>query len=227
MRRGPPLVRVTMLVIFDCDGVLVDSEPIANRILAEALSAEGLAMGTEEAAEAFVGLSMASVLAEAEARLRRALRPGFLAAVQARTFAAFARELKPVPGIEAALAAIEDPICVASSGEPAKIRLSLELTGLLRRFEGRIFSASEVARGKPHPDLFLHAARSLGVAPQSCTVVEDSLPGIAAARAAGMRVLGFAPMGGGMPRHEERLARAGAETFSDMAALPVLLSRER
>ena len=211
------------LVIFDCDGVLVDSEPIANRILADALSLEGLTMTAEEAADAFVGLSMTTVIERAEARLGRALGSGFLARVEERTFAAFARELKPVRGVSAALAALPALACVASSGEPEKIRLSLSLTGLLRHFEGRMFSASEVARGKPYPDLFLHAAASLGAAPEACVVVEDSLPGIEAARAAGMRALGFAGL---RPALAPRLAAAGAEVFADMTELPGLLAQK-
>lgn len=207
------------LVIFDCDGVLVDSEPIANRVLSQALIAEGLDTTYEETTEETTGLSMASVLAWAEGRLGRGLPADFVDRVQDATFAAFRRELGAVPGVAEALARIELPVCVASSGEIEKIRLSLGLTGLLARFEGRIFSATQVARGKPFPDLFLHAAETLGVAPAACAVIEDSLPGVRAAHAAGMAVLGYAAAGDGAA-----LAAAGAHTFTDMAALPDLLS---
>jgi HAD superfamily hydrolase (TIGR01509 family) len=206
------------LAIFDCDGVLVDSEPIANRVLSQALIAEGLDTDYAETTAETTGLSMASVLAWAEGRLGRGLPAGFVERVQDATFAAFRRELAPVPGVSEALARIELPVCVASSGEIEKIRLSLGLTGLLERFEGRIFSAAEVARGKPFPDLFLHAAQTLGVAPKGCAVIEDSLPGVRAARAAGMTVLGYAGAG-----DQAALAAAGAHAFTDMAELPDLL----
>ena len=207
------------LVIFDCDGVLVDSEPIANRVLSQALIAEGLDTTYEETTEETTGLSMDSVLAWAEGRLGRGLPADFVARVQDLTFAAFRRELGPVPGVAEALARIELPVCVASSGEIEKIRLSLGLTGLLARFEGRIFSATQVARGKPFPDIFLHVAETLGAAPAACAVIEDSLPGVRAARAAGMAVLGYAGVGDGAA-----LAAAGARAFTDMADLPDLLS---
>lgn len=209
------------LVIFDCDGVLVDSEPVANRILSEALGEVGLAVTCEECARATTGLAMASVVEWAQARLGRRLPPGFLDRVQARTFAALREGIEPVPGVVEALAGIAVPVCVASSGEPEKIRLTLGLTGLLPRFEGRIFSATEVARGKPYPDLFLHAARTLGARPPSCVVVEDSLPGVRAAAAAGMRVLAYANAADGIA-----LAAAGARVFDDMATLPRLLDAD-
>ncbi len=207
------------LVIFDCDGVLVDSEPIANRVLYEALIALGLEVDAAETERATRGLSMASVLTWAGARLGRALPDDFVERVQARTFAAFRAGLEPVPGVAAALERIPIPICVASSGEAEKIRLSLGLTGLLPRFEGRVFSATEVARGKPYPDLFLHAARVMGAAPAVCAVVEDSLPGVEAGRAATMTVLAYAD-----GRDAEPLAAAGARVFADMALLPDLLA---
>jgi HAD superfamily hydrolase (TIGR01509 family) len=207
------------LVIFDCDGVLVDSEPIANRVLYEALIELGLEVDAAETERATRGLSMASVLTWAEAKLGRPLPKGFLEAVQSRTFAAFRAGLEPVPGVAAALERISVPVCVASSGEAEKVRLTLGLTGLLPRFEGRIFSATEVARGKPHPDLFLHAARAMGAEPAACAVVEDSRPGVEAGRAAGMTVLGYAD-----GRDAGPLAAAGARVFADMAELPDLLA---
>ncbi len=206
------------LVIFDCDGVLVDSEPIANRVLHEALIELGLdgdAAATERATR---GRSMASALIWAEAELGRPLPEDFAESVQSRTFAAFRAGLDPVPGVAAALERIPVPVCVASSGEAEKVRLSLGLTGLLPRFAGRIFSATEVARGKPHPDLFLHAARAMGAEPAGCAVVEDSLPGIEAGRAAGMTVLAYAD-----GRDTGPLAAAGARVFVDMVELPALL----
>ncbi len=206
-------------MIFDCDGVLVDSEPIANRVLCEALIGVGLDCDAAETERATRGLSMASVLTWAAAELGRPLPDDFVERVQARTFAAFRAGLEPVPGVAAALERIPIPICVASSGEAEKIRLSLGLTGLLPRFEGRVFSATEVGRGKPYPDLFLHAARVMGAAPAACAVVEDSLPGVEAGHAAGMTVLAYAD-----GRDAGPLAAAGARVFADMAELPDLLA---
>jgi HAD superfamily hydrolase (TIGR01509 family) len=211
------------LVIFDCDGVLVDSEPIANEILAESLTAIGLPTSAGQAVARFAGRSMAAIAGLAEADLGRPLPASFIDDVQRRTFAAFRARLKAVPGVAEALARIPVPVCVASSGAPEKIALSLSVTGLARRFEGRLFSASQVARGKPHPDLFLLAARAMGAAPARTAVIEDSVPGIAAARAAGMRALGFLGAGHATADLGRRLAAAGAETYSDMADLPALL----
>ncbi len=143
----------------------------------------------------------------------------FVERLQARTYEAFRRELRAVPGVHAALDSIRTPVCVASSGEPEKIRLTLGLTGLLERFEGRLFSAAEVSRGKPHPDLFLHVAQSLGVSAERCVVVEDSRPGVRAALAAGMLALGYAGRGNG-----QELAAVGATVFDDMSELPRVLA---
>src|SRR5690349_11572951 len=156
------------LVIFDCDGVLVDSEPIANRVFTDLLNEIGLRTTLEETMRDYVGRSMASCMAIVVERLGRPVPDDFVDAFRDRTADAFRAELRGVPGIETALDAITRdalPTCVASSGEHRKIRLSLGLTGLLPRFEGRIFSAQDVPRGKPHPDLFLHAARTLGADP--------------------------------------------------------------
>lgn len=207
------------LVIFDCDGVLVDSEPIANAILGAALRAEGLDLDDRAIADATNGLAMASVLDWAEARLGRSLPKGFLARVQTETFAQLGRSVSAMPGIEQALDAIVAEMCVASSGELEKMRLTLGRTGLLSRFEGRLFSASQVRRGKPHPDLFLHAAHAMGHCPAACAVIEDSLPGVAAAVAAGIDVFAYAPAGDGTAH-----AAAGATPFDDFARLPALLA---
>ena len=212
------------LVIFDCDGVLVDSEPIANRILVAALAEVGTVIDMERAMARFVGRSMAAVVAMVEAEHGRPLPQDFLERLQARTFAAFRAELRPIPGIREALAAITAPVCVASSGSHEKIALSLSLCGLDVLFRGRAFSAADVTRGKPHPDLFLHAARRLGARPEASVVVEDSVVGVAAAAAAGMIALGFAGDSPGGPALARRLSEAGARVFDRMAALPGLLS---
>lgn len=203
------------LVIFDCDGVLVDSEPIANAVFAEHLARVGLDWGPRETERRLVGLSLARCVEIVEAELGRALPEDFLERLQAETFEAFRGELQPVPGIEQALDALDElPRCVASSGSLDKMRFTLGTTGLLPRFEGRLYSASQVERGKPAPDLFLHAAAQMGVAADACVVVEDSLPGVQAGVAAGMRVVGYVGRG-----DAEALARAGAETIATMEQL--------
>jgi HAD superfamily hydrolase (TIGR01509 family) len=207
------------LVIFDCDGVLVDSERISNRVFAESLAAEGLPLTPAETMRRYMGRSMASCRTLIEAELGRRLDDAFFAEVQARTFQAFHRELRAVDGIAEALERIATPVCVASSGEHEKMRTTLGLTGLLPRFEGRLFSATDVARGKPAPDLFLHAAARMGADPARCAVVEDSPLGVEAAVAAGMTPFGYA-------WHEDpaALSDAGARVFDRMATLPGLLT---
>jgi HAD superfamily hydrolase (TIGR01509 family) len=207
------------LVIFDCDGVLVDSEPISCRVLTEHLGAAGFPMTAAEVERDCLGRSWASNVAVIEARFGRPLPGGFQPRYQADLFAAFDAELRAVPGVERALDAVAMPTCVASSGTHERIRHTLGLTGLLARFDGRIFSATDVEHGKPAPDLFLHAAASMGAAPERCAVIEDSPAGVQAARAAGMTVLGFAARS-----DPARLADEGARTFAAMAELPELLA---
>jgi HAD superfamily hydrolase (TIGR01509 family) len=206
------------LVIFDCDGVLVDSDRIALRIQAERITALGLPTTYEDCVRDFLGLGMPGTLRILAERLGRPLPEGWAEDLDAAVREAFRRELRPVDGIVAALDGIAVPTCVASSGSQEKMRLTLGLTGLRERFAGRIFSADEVARGKPAPDLFLHAAERMGTAPGDCVVVEDSPFGAAAARSAGMSALGYAPEGDG-----EALAREGATVFNSMADLPTLI----
>jgi HAD superfamily hydrolase (TIGR01509 family) len=210
---------VTRAVIFDCDGVLVDTEQISNTVLAGLLTQEGLPTTFEDCMRDYRGRSMTSVLQLASGRREAALPGDFADRYYAEVKRVFARELEPVPGVVAALDRIELPSCVASSGPHHKMAMTLRHTGLWDRFEGRIFSASEVRHGKPAPDLFLHAARRMGFDPAVTAVVEDSVPGVEAARAAGMRALAFA-------RHTnpDLLAAAGGEPFDDMATLPELLA---
>ncbi|MFD5499184.1 HAD family hydrolase [Streptomyces sp. NPDC127061] len=207
------------LVIFDCDGVLVDSERIAVGIQVQVGAELGWPLTAEEVVEKFVGRSNKSIGALVDARL-----PGTSAAWQQRFEAlhreAVDRELVAVEGIHEALAAIALPTCVASSGSHEKMRHTLGRTGLYAHFEGRVFSATEVARGKPAPDLFLHAARRMGAEPAACVVVEDSKYGVQAARSAGMRSLGYA--GGLTPAHW--LEGPDTVVFDDMRKLPSLLS---
>lgn len=180
------------LVIFDCDGVLVDSDRISLRIQAERISALGLEMSYEDCVRDFRGLGMPATLRILAERLGQPVPEGWEAELDAAVQDGFRRELKPVPGVVEALEEVKLPVCVASSGSHEKMRLTLGLTGLWDRFVGRIFSADEVQRGKPAPDLFLHAASRMSTSPERCIVVEDSPFGIAAAKAAGMSAFGFA-----------------------------------
>jgi HAD superfamily hydrolase (TIGR01509 family) len=206
------------LVIFDCDGVLVDSDRISLRVQAERISALGLETSYEDCVRDFLGLGMPATLRILTERLGGPLPADWERDLDVAVQDAFRAELRPVPGIEQALDRIDLPICIASSGSHEKMRLTLGLTGLWDRFSGWIYSGEEVQRGKPAPDLFLHAASRMSTPPQHCVVVEDSPFGVAGARAAGMSALGYAPEGDG-----ERLADEGAETFGSMEELPALL----
>ena len=206
-------------VIFDCDGVLVDTEAVGNRVLAELLTASGLPTTTEESMRTYMGRSWASGVAIATEKLGRPLPEDLRERYDRGVREAWATELVPIPGIVAALDAIDLPSCVASSGDHERMRFTLGHTGLYERFAGRIFSATEVEHGKPAPDLFLHAAAQMGFDPARTTVVEDTVPGVQAGRAAGMRVLGFARF-----TTAQELEAAGAEVFDDMVRLPGLLA---
>lgn len=217
-----------MLVIFDCDGVLVDSEPLANTCFARALRCEGLDWNVEDTMRRLMGRSMKSCVEIVESELGRALPVDFVDRLQADTMQAFRdAPLHTVPGVVEAIDAIEAAgiaTCVASSGSLDKMRVTLGITGLWSRFEGRIFSSSQVPRGKPFPDLFLHAAIQMNEQPFDCTVVEDSLPGVQAARAAGMRALAYV---GAAYSDAETLRAAGGRTFDLMSSLPMLAWAER
>lgn len=208
------------LVIFDCDGVLVDSERLSIEVDRQVLAELGWDLTFEEIVDRFVGRSHEFFMAEVTRHLGRPLPPGWEEATTPRYRQAFAASLQPVDGIVEALDEIALPTCVASSGTHEKMAFTLGLTGLLDRFEGRLFSATEVARGKPAPDLFLHAAREMGHDPAVCVVVEDSLHGVAAARAAGMRVVGYS---GGVIA-SDRLRERGAEVIADMRDLPAAIA---
>jgi len=211
----------TELVIFDCDGVLVDSEPISIAVLVEALAAAGVTMSEEEAHVRFLGRSLKSMSEILHDDYGLAIDAAFLDAMRKVLYERFRAELKAVDGVAETVGALGIAHCVASSSQPERIRLSLTVTGLISRFEPNIFSASMVARGKPAPDLFLHASAAMGVAPEKCVVVEDSPAGIAAAKAAGMRVVAFT--GGShakTPGHRETLLRLEPDAlFDDMREL--------
>lgn len=218
-------MRTQGLLIFDCDGVLIDSEVVACRADADCLAEIGIPMSADEIMERYVGIGLVAMLADITARLGRTLPPDLANMMRRRTAAAFETELRAIEGVEAALAELETPRCVASGSEPARIRQSLSLTGLLHLFEPHVFSAAQVERGKPAPDLFLFAASTMGVAPGDCLVIEDSLAGVQAARAAGMRVLGFTGGSHCRPGHDARLRAAGAAAvFAEMRRLPELLA---
>jgi HAD superfamily hydrolase (TIGR01509 family) len=207
------------LVIFDCDGVLVDSELISNRIFAGMLSELGISVTLADMFESYVGRSMRQCIETIERRLGHSVPGNFLEQYYARTATAFRAELTAVAGVEVALGAITIAYCVASSGSREKMRTTLGITGLYPRFHGKLFSAEDVANGKPAPDIFLHAAKCSGVAPQACAVIEDSPAGVAGAVAAGMTVYGYCAS-----TPAERLRAAGAHcTFDSMSKLPGLL----
>ncbi|MFI9590318.1 HAD family hydrolase [Nonomuraea sp. NPDC052265] len=203
------------LVIFDCDGVLVDSERISVRVGTAALRRLGWTIDEIEYAERFVGCSN-----EYWDEQIGETPPGWYDRISQEYLAAMEAELRAIEGIESALDRLDIPFCVASNGRHATVRNSLELTGLARHFDGRVFSAEDVARGKPAPDLFLHAAATIGAAPEGCVVVEDSPFGVRAAMSAGMRCLAFA--GGLTP--PSRLTGLGATLFHDPATIPDLIA---
>jgi HAD superfamily hydrolase (TIGR01509 family) len=215
------------LVIFDLDGVLVDSEPISARVTAAALTEAGIEISEAAVCERFLGVSTAAMLRALEAEHGRRLPASFQATLRARILKAFEHELEPVAGVAAVLDTLAPDRCVASSSHPERIRRSLELAGLLERLAPHLFSATMVKEGKPAPDLFLLAAARMAAAPMRCLVVEDSEVGIRAAKAAGMTVFGFAGASHVRPEaHAPRLQAAGADAvFADMPALVGLMDR--
>ncbi len=225
--RAASAPRWPLLVVFDCDGVLVDSEPISLALVREHLARHGFAVSEDEGRDLFLGISAASARRIVEGRLGGPLPDDFEAELSRATLARFEGELRGVPHLREAVAALGRPVCVASSGSPERIRASLRIVGYAELFGANLFSAREVAQGKPAPDLFLHAAATLGFAPHDCLVVEDSVAGVTAARAAGMVTFGFV---GGAHLAEggyaQRLIDAGAAlTFDDMRELPGLVAR--
>jgi HAD superfamily hydrolase (TIGR01509 family) len=215
------------LVIFDCDGVLIDSELLSVQADLACLAEDGIELSQDEVIERYTGISMAGMLADLERRYGRGL-PDFARRHQERLSALFEAELCAVAGIEAVLDALPWPVCVASSSTPERLELALGKVGLHDRFHPHIFSAVMVERGKPAPDLFLHAAAAMGAAPDRCLVVEDSLPGIAGAVAAGMVPVGFSGGSHCRPGHAARLTAAGAmrvaATMPELAGLIAALS---
>jgi HAD superfamily hydrolase (TIGR01509 family) len=209
------------LLIFDCDGVLVDSEVIAFDVLRQMLAGLGRAMSLAECRRRFMGRRTPEVLGEIEQDLGHPIPADTGARMKALLFDRFRRELQPVAGVKEAIARLPGSRCVASSSSPERIALSLDVTGLAPLFGPDVFSAEQVAHGKPAPDLFLLAARSMRVAPSDAIVVEDSVAGVTAARRAGMGVIGFAGASHADAELIEALHAAGAGmVLTGMADLP-------
>jgi HAD superfamily hydrolase (TIGR01509 family) len=214
------------LVIFDCDGVLVDSEVLALGVMRRRLNEAGLQLTDRETRERFLGRRLDSSLRGIETELGAQLPENFRDEFSREILSTFARELKGVEGVRQAIEGLRARVCVASSSGHERLRLSLRVAGYETMFAPNIFSAADVAEGKPSPDLFLHAACVMGAAPKDCLVIEDSVAGVVAGRAAGMIVFGFAGASHFSPRDEgAHLIAAGAELlFDDMTRLPELVA---
>lgn len=208
------------LVVFDMDGVLVDSEKIANRIFHAALAEYGVPLTLAQSTRRYVGRSTAYAITDVEKSFGIVLPADFAEVERAKVLAAYEGELQAVAGVPDLLAGLALPFCLASSSDPARIQRSLELCGIDGFFRGSCFSAAQVANGKPAPDLFLFAAAQMGFAPADCVVVEDTLAGLAAAKAAGMQAYAYAGAG-----HTDRaeLAATGAVLIDRMADLATVL----
>lgn len=218
----PKTLPTPKLVIFDCDGVLVDSEPASNQVLIENLARHGLKLTIEQSMAHFVGGTLSGVMARARS-LGAELPEDWIAEVSAEIFARLRQEVPLMPGITELLARLDAegiPVCVASNGSEEKMRITLGQNGLWERFHPlAMFSAQALGVAKPDPGLFLAAASHFGVQARDCLVIEDSGSGVTAAVRAGMRCLGFAPQEQG-----QTLAALGAEVFADMEEVPALLS---
>jgi HAD superfamily hydrolase (TIGR01509 family) len=203
-------------VIFDCDGVLVDSEPVVIGVLADWMRALGIQITDEQCMREFVGLTQDATAALIARRLGSAVPAGWFGSLTVAVDAALETQTRPIPGVTETLDRLTVPYCVATNGRPEKVALTLRASGLARYFDDRVFTAADVARGKPAPDLFLWAAACMGVDPMRCVVIEDSPTGVEAARAAGMCVFGYVPDGA------QPLAGADG-VFASMTKLPALL----
>lgn len=215
-----------MVLVFDCDGVLVDSEIIANRVLSALLSRHGYPITVVESVKKFAGGSIPGVIQMVKDE-GHDLPDDFEAQLRERDARAFEAELQPVPGIQATLEQLHHiPKCVASSGPPTKIRNNLELTGLIKYLDPNLFSGRQVENPKPAPDLFYYAANRMGVDPSVCTVIEDSPVGVLGAKRAGMRAFGFIGASHRTKDDIDSLKAAGADlVFEDMTELPTLLGQ--
>lgn len=201
-------------IIFDCDGVLVDSEAISNRVLLEMVKTLGFEMEEDEAMEKFSGTSLKSIFEYIEKRIHKKLPTSFEKDYRARTFELFKTELKPIKGIAEVLDRISIPIGVASSGPVEKIKLNLKTTGLLEKFKGNIFSSYDIGSWKPHPEIFEYAAKKMGFLPSDCLVVEDSMAGLRAAQKGGFDVCVYAHQG-----NKQTFEQEGVIVISEMKKL--------
>ncbi len=209
------------LVIFDCDGVLVDSEGPSNRLVADEITALGLPMTVEESCALFVGRRLSDIPAVIEPRLGRPLPPGWVAMLRDKLIAVLSSSVEAMPGAHDALratTALGLPYRIASNSSHEEMAVKFERVAMVDLVEGRMHSARDVRVGKPAPDLFLHAAETAGVPPSACLVVEDSVPGAQAARAAGMACVGLAPHG-----DDPALRATGAVLIRSLAELPAIL----
>lgn len=214
------------LVIFDCDGVLVDSEALACVVHADVLTLYGYAITSAQVHDRFLGRSAKEARFEVETELGRALSDDYTVHLKAEIDRVFGESLQPMPRLKDMLMHLTQRVCVASSGTPTRIRSSLTTTGLIDHFAPHLFSAADVMQGKPAPDLFLYAAAQMGVAPERCLVIEDSIAGVTAGVAAGMTVFGFTGGSHCRPGHAESLRALGATAvFDDMAQLPDLVMK--
>jgi HAD superfamily hydrolase (TIGR01509 family) len=211
MRENP----VLELAIFDCDGVLVDSEFLACGVVGEVLAEHGFATSGEDIVSRFAGISDREMFPRLEQEHGRPISDALRHQVAEATRHALATRLQPIPGIHEALRSLRLPKCVASGSEGKRVRLSLGRTGLSEHFDSNIFTREQVERGKPAPDLFLLAATQMSTSPERCVVIEDSEPGVAAGVAAGMRVLGFTGASHCGPDRGAKLQAAGAERILD------------
>ncbi|MDN5567819.1 MAG: HAD family hydrolase [Paracoccus sp. (in: a-proteobacteria)] len=210
------------LIIFDCDGVIADSEVLSAGVLIDQLAQLGIDITMDDVRRDFLGRSFPTVAPRIRDRFDRDLPPDFETTYRSRLLDRFDRDLRPTPGFAAMLAGVLDRrICVATSSSPPRVAHTLQVLGLTDRFGANVFTASQVAHGKPAPDLFLFAARQMGCPPDRALVIEDSIPGIQAARAADMRVLNY--VGGAHLR--DHPAPEGVDSFSNWSHLPQYLAR--
>lgn len=202
------------LIIFDCDGVLVDSEIIAARVEAELITAAGYPISPEELSEIYSGLTFTDILLRIEAKSQIPFKAAMIDQVEALIDERLASEVRAIDGAREAVAAVTRPRCICSNSQSERLDLTLNKTGLRSFFEGRIFSSLETPsrKPKPAPDVFLFAAETMGANPEKTIVIEDSVHGVAGARAAGMRVIGFTGASHSYPGHADALTEAGAET---------------
>ena len=205
-------------VIFDCDGVLVDSEPISNRVMVEMANENGASIDIDYAYKNFKGNAFKTCLKQLEGLIQQPLPASFETEFRQRSFEAFQKGVKPIKGVKDILEQLQTPYCVASSGPENKIRLNLELTGLDSFFEDNVFSCFEIKKWKPEPEIFLHAAKVMGFKPSECVVIEDSLLGVEAAKRGGFDVFGFTAHD-----YKNELQKEATLTFKKMNSLLSLI----